>query len=90
MEQLRRPSLREGFSVLRDLPRDKSLRYTYGMPLAFGVAEGGKLMDVCLRGEEPTRLRLRGATMFLKGAVANRDASTALSVTLLLWGIDFQ
>ena len=54
------------------------------MPLAFGDAEGGKLMDVCLRGEEPTRLRLRGVTILLGVAPANRDASTALSVTLLL------
>ena len=54
------------------------------MPLAFGVAEGGKLMDVCLRGEEPTRLRLRGVTILLGVAVANRDASTALSVTPFL------
>ena len=76
------------------------------MPLAFGDAEGGKLMDVCLRGEEPTRLRLRGVTILLGMVVIKemfrlrcaplnmtqilgvvvcyRDASTALSVTLLL------
>ena len=35
------------------------------MPLAFDVAKGGKLMDVCLHGEEPTRLRLRGVTRVL-------------------------
>ena len=35
------------------------------MPMAFDVAEGGKLMDVCLRGVESTRLRLRGVTVVL-------------------------
>ena len=35
-------------------------------------------------GEESTRLRLRGVTIALGVAVANADASTALSVTILL------
>ena len=41
-------------------------------------------MDVCLRGEGSTRLRLRGVTRVLGIAVYYRDASTPLSVTLLL------
>ena len=36
------------------------------------------------RGEESTRLRLRGVTMLLGGSGHQRDASTALSVTLNL------
>ena len=47
------------------------------MPLAFVLAEGGKLMDVCLHGEEPTRLRLRGVTILLGVAPANFERAIA-------------
>ena len=41
-------------------------------------------MDVCLHGEEPTRLRLRGVTILLGVSVANLERVTAqLNLELL-------